>query len=81
MDDMWSEKAWDDIIMMFPDDNNGSRIMLTTRLLYVAAYVESSSRVHEMHSKVGICFDGKCLEKNTVLLNWKTHWEEDCKKL
>lgn len=70
MDDMWSEKAWDDIIMMFPDDNNGSRIMLTTRLLYVAAYVESSSRVHEMHPMDA--------QQSWYLLRRKVFREEHC---
>ncbi|KAG8380045.1 hypothetical protein BUALT_Bualt07G0152700 [Buddleja alternifolia] len=32
LDDMWSTEAWDEVKMLFPDDNNGSRIMLTTRL-------------------------------------------------
>ncbi|KAG8380624.1 hypothetical protein BUALT_Bualt06G0035000 [Buddleja alternifolia] len=49
MDDMWSTKAWDDVKRLFPDDNNGSRIMLTTRLSDVAAYADSSSPLHEMH--------------------------------
>ncbi|KAK4433091.1 putative late blight resistance proteinR1B-16 [Sesamum alatum] len=50
MDDMWSTKAWDDVKMIFPDDDNGSRIIVTTRLLDVASYVDSSSTPpHEMH--------------------------------
>ncbi|XP_042038521.1 disease resistance protein RPP13-like [Salvia splendens] len=32
MDDVWSTKVWDDVRNVFPDDGNGSRIMLTTRL-------------------------------------------------
>ncbi|KAI3473827.1 hypothetical protein Pfo_030980 [Paulownia fortunei] len=48
MDDMWSTKVWDDVKMIFPDDHNGSRIMLTTRLFYVAAYPDSSSPLYEM---------------------------------
>ncbi|KAL8557597.1 hypothetical protein ACS0TY_004882 [Phlomoides rotata] len=43
MDDIWSTEAWDDVRNIFPDDKNGSRIMLTTRLSDVAAYVSSSS--------------------------------------
>lgn len=49
MDDMWSTKAWDDIRMLFPDDNNGSRVILTTRLSDVASYVDSSGHLHGMH--------------------------------
>ncbi|KAH6812635.1 hypothetical protein C2S51_021653 [Perilla frutescens var. frutescens] len=47
MDDMWSKEAWDDVRNIFPDDNNGSRIILTTRLSEVAAYPSSYSP-HEM---------------------------------
>ncbi|KAI3459048.1 hypothetical protein Pfo_015711 [Paulownia fortunei] len=48
MDDMWSTKAWDDVKMIFPDDHNGSRVMLTTRLLDVATYADSCSPIYEM---------------------------------
>ena len=34
---------------MFLDDRNGSRIILTTRLLDVATYVDSCSHIHHMH--------------------------------
>ncbi|KAG8380360.1 hypothetical protein BUALT_Bualt06G0007400 [Buddleja alternifolia] len=49
MDDMWSTSVWDDVRSLFPDDTNGSRIMLTTRLSDVAAYADRSSLLHEMH--------------------------------
>lgn len=48
MDDVWSTKVWDDVRNIFPDDGNGSRIMLTTRLLDVAAYPDPCSPFHEM---------------------------------
>ncbi|KAL8544363.1 hypothetical protein ACS0TY_004776 [Phlomoides rotata] len=48
MDDIWSTGAWDDVRNIFPDDNNGSRIMLTTRLTYVASYACCGSPLHEM---------------------------------
>ncbi|XP_047965779.1 putative late blight resistance protein homolog R1A-10 [Salvia hispanica] len=35
IDDVWDKRVWDDIRCIFPDDNNGSRIMLTTRQLDV----------------------------------------------
>ncbi|KAL1562100.1 hypothetical protein AAHA92_04716 [Salvia divinorum] len=47
MDDVWSTRVLDDV-MMFPDDGNGSRIMVTTRLLDVAGYPGCCSRFHEM---------------------------------
>ncbi|KAH6777726.1 hypothetical protein C2S51_009038 [Perilla frutescens var. frutescens] len=49
MDDMWSTKVWDYLRMLFPDEHNGSRIMLTTRLYDVAVYPNPFSPLHEMH--------------------------------
>ncbi|XP_057792308.1 putative late blight resistance protein homolog R1B-14 [Salvia miltiorrhiza] len=46
LDDMWSQNAWDDVNIYFPDDGNGSRIVITTRLVDVASY--SSSHLHQM---------------------------------
>ncbi|PIN22491.1 hypothetical protein CDL12_04786 [Handroanthus impetiginosus] len=48
LDDVWDARAWDDIKRFFPDDNNGGRIILTTRLLEVAIYANSSPRIHHM---------------------------------
>ncbi|XP_073124526.1 putative late blight resistance protein homolog R1A-3 [Henckelia pumila] len=49
IDDMWSTKAWDDLKMIFPDESNGSRILLTTRLLDVASYAGcSDTLLHQM---------------------------------
>ncbi|KAL7147962.1 hypothetical protein ABFS83_06G146100 [Erythranthe nasuta] len=70
MDDMWSTKAWDDVSRIFPDDDNGSRIMLTTRLLDVASYVDSSSDLHEM------CFMDK--DESWNLLRQKVFGNQDC---
>ncbi|XP_015160044.1 putative late blight resistance protein homolog R1B-17 isoform X1 [Solanum tuberosum] len=39
IDDIWSTKAWDQMQRIFPNDDNKSRILLTTRLKYVADYV------------------------------------------
>ncbi|XP_057800188.1 putative late blight resistance protein homolog R1A-10 [Salvia miltiorrhiza] len=48
MDDMWSTVAWDQVRRLLPDDNNGSRILLTTRLKNVATYTSSMSPIHTM---------------------------------
>ncbi|KAH6769445.1 hypothetical protein C2S51_014781 [Perilla frutescens var. frutescens] len=48
MDDIWSTEVLDDVKNLFPDNNNGSRIMLTTRLTDVAAYADSCTPFHEM---------------------------------
>ncbi|EYU23535.1 hypothetical protein MIMGU_mgv1a024600mg [Erythranthe guttata] len=37
LDDVWHPEIWDDLLSVFPDDNNGSRVLLTTRLLDIAS--------------------------------------------
>ncbi|KAL8505199.1 hypothetical protein ACS0TY_016426 [Phlomoides rotata] len=49
MDDIWDTNVWDDVRRTFPDDCNGSRIIVTTRELDVASYVDSRNRPHTMH--------------------------------
>ncbi|XP_031098049.1 uncharacterized protein LOC116002146 [Ipomoea triloba] len=41
VDDIWSTNVWDDLMRCFPDDNIGSRILLTTRHKNVAEYADS----------------------------------------
>ncbi|XP_073121141.1 putative late blight resistance protein homolog R1B-16 [Henckelia pumila] len=42
LDDLWSIEAWDEIKRLFPDHcNNGSRIMITTRVKKVAEQLSS----------------------------------------
>ncbi|KAI3455516.1 hypothetical protein Pfo_012179 [Paulownia fortunei] len=48
LDDIWSTQAWDDVKMLFPDDHNGSRIILTTRLVDVAVYANSFGHFHQI---------------------------------
>ncbi|KAM3382997.1 hypothetical protein P3S68_008572 [Capsicum galapagoense] len=38
INDIWTAEAWDDIKLSFPDCNNGSRIVLTTRNVEVAEF-------------------------------------------
>ncbi|KAL3642341.1 hypothetical protein CASFOL_013156 [Castilleja foliolosa] len=42
MDDTWDTKIWDELKRSFPEDNNTSRVLLTTRLLEVALYSNPS---------------------------------------
>ncbi|KAH6779934.1 hypothetical protein C2S52_011171 [Perilla frutescens var. hirtella] len=49
MDDMWDIEIWDAMRISFPEDNNGSRVLLTTRLTNVALYANPCSPLHEMH--------------------------------
>ncbi|XP_058114550.1 putative disease resistance protein At1g50180 [Magnolia sinica] len=48
LDDLWTKEAWNDLKDTFPDVNNGSRVMLTTRNKDVALYADPRSRPHEL---------------------------------
>ncbi|KAL0364733.1 UNVERIFIED_CONTAM: putative late blight resistance proteinR1B-14 [Sesamum angustifolium] len=48
LDDIWQTEPWDDIRRFLPDNNNGSRIIITTRALYVADHIDSGSSLHRM---------------------------------
>ncbi|XP_025886396.2 putative late blight resistance protein homolog R1A-10 [Solanum lycopersicum] len=47
VDDIWTENVWDSVRGIFPNYNNGSRILLTTRENEVAMYANTCSP-HEM---------------------------------
>ncbi|KAL0364749.1 UNVERIFIED_CONTAM: putative late blight resistance proteinR1A-4 [Sesamum angustifolium] len=49
LDDMWDVKPWDDTSRFFPDENNGSQIIVTTRESSVADYTGSGSSHHQMN--------------------------------
>lgn len=48
MDDIWCDTAWEDVKRSFPDDKNGSRIILTSRLTEVALSVNPDWPPHHM---------------------------------
>ncbi|KAH0678139.1 hypothetical protein KY284_019224 [Solanum tuberosum] len=48
VDDIWSMDVWDSISQIFPNRNNGSRVLLTTRETDVAIYANTSSP-HKMN--------------------------------
>ncbi|MCE5166152.1 hypothetical protein HAX54_015174, partial [Datura stramonium] len=48
IDDIWTTRAWDDIKLCFPDCDNGSRILLTTRNVDVAEYASSGKPPYHM---------------------------------
>ncbi|XP_026428155.1 putative disease resistance protein At1g50180 [Papaver somniferum] len=50
LDDIWDTDAWDGLKSAFPDEKNGSRVLLTTRHKHVARYADSScsSNIHEL---------------------------------
>ncbi|XP_019246803.1 PREDICTED: putative late blight resistance protein homolog R1A-3 isoform X2 [Nicotiana attenuata] len=43
LDDMWKNEAWDDVRLCFPSENNGSRILLTTRNIEVACSADTEN--------------------------------------
>ncbi|KAI3862688.1 hypothetical protein MKX03_001980 [Papaver bracteatum] len=51
LDDIWDRSTWDVLKNAFPDENNGSRVLLTTRHKHVALYADdssSNSNIHEL---------------------------------
>ncbi|CAN4087245.1 unnamed protein product [Withania somnifera] len=70
MDDVWDTKAWDDVKKSFPDDKNGSRVILTSRLANVGIYASLGSPPHYM----------RCLsvEQSLKLFNLKVFGTERC---
>ncbi|XP_047945655.1 putative late blight resistance protein homolog R1A-10 [Salvia hispanica] len=48
LDDIWSTDVWDEIQRYFPDNNNGSRVVITTRRSDVAEHVAGSKSLHHV---------------------------------
>ncbi|PHU03823.1 hypothetical protein BC332_29074 [Capsicum chinense] len=48
MDDVWNTEAWNDVRRCFPNDNNGSRVMVTSRILKVARFISPLNAPHVM---------------------------------
>lgn len=48
MDDVWNTRAWNDVRRCFPNDNNGSRVMVTSRILEVARFINPLDPPHQM---------------------------------
>ncbi|KAH0671117.1 hypothetical protein KY289_025610 [Solanum tuberosum] len=73
VDDVWDNSAWDDLRGCFPDVNNRSRIILTTRHHEVAKY----ARVHSdpLHLRM---FDE---DESWKLLEKKVFGEQSCSPL
>ncbi|PON92713.1 LRR domain containing protein [Trema orientale] len=48
LDDIWKKQVWDNLKEAFPDSNNGSRIMFTTRFKDVAIHADPRIPPHEL---------------------------------
>lgn len=76
LDDMWGIEAWETIKFFFPDNSNGSRIVVTSRLSSMASHFGSS------------CLSMKLLDEET---SWNLfcenafpqdrNWKDDCRKM
>ncbi|KAH0753932.1 hypothetical protein KY290_024202 [Solanum tuberosum] len=73
VDDVWGNSVWDDLRCCFPDDNNRSRIILTTRHHEVAKYASVHS--DPLHLRM---FDK---DESWKLLEKKVFGEESCSPL
>nr|XP_010320901.1 putative late blight resistance protein homolog R1B-23 isoform X2 [Solanum lycopersicum] len=70
IDDVWETSAWDDLKLCFPEDNNGSRIILTTRHYEVASHAKHDSDPHKLRSLNN--------DESWMLLNKKVFNNESC---
>ncbi|GMP83603.1 hypothetical protein CsSME_00037451 [Camellia sinensis var. sinensis] len=70
LDDIWDIGAWVDLKMYLPNDNNGSRVMFTSRLKEVAMHASPNSHPH--------CLRFLTEEEGWELLQWKVFQNESC---
>ncbi|MFS7960675.1 putative virus X resistance protein-like, coiled-coil [Helianthus anomalus] len=48
LDDIWTKKAWDDLRIVFPNNRNGSRILITSRNKDVAVHANTSLEPYQL---------------------------------
>lgn len=65
LDDLWDTTAWDELKWSFPNDNNGSRILFTTRIDDLALKAKSTAYLHSLF----------CLSDDEI---WETLQKEGC---
>lgn len=70
MDDLWDIEAWNDLRDSFPNDNNGSRVLFTSRLEDVAFKAKSGCKPYFLHLLSGI--------QSWELLELKLFGQEGC---
>ncbi|XP_073127429.1 putative late blight resistance protein homolog R1A-10 [Henckelia pumila] len=70
IDDIWDTDPWDEVRRMFPDDNTGSRIILTTRISKVAAFASTSGFVYQISLLSN--------DQSWLLLRAKVFGDESC---
>ncbi|KAK6946329.1 Rx, N-terminal [Dillenia turbinata] len=50
LDDVWENEAWDELRPAFPSENVGSKLIITTRIQFVALHADPNCFVHEPRS-------------------------------
>ncbi|KAL7163299.1 hypothetical protein ACSBR2_039403 [Camellia fascicularis] len=70
IDDLWDIGAWVHLKMYFPNDNNGSRVMFTSRLKEMAMHASPDCHPH--------CLRFLTEEESWELLRWKVFQNESC---
>ncbi|XP_074374324.1 putative late blight resistance protein homolog R1A-10 [Apium graveolens] len=67
MDDIWDDKYWSDLMLCFPDDNVGSRIVITSRLADLPLHVHYQHPLRFLSEK-----------ESWDLLRYKVFLKESC---
>ncbi|KAK4437283.1 putative late blight resistance proteinR1B-8 [Sesamum alatum] len=70
LDDVWSTNVWDDLKAFFPNNRNGSRVLVTTRLLDVARSLGS----HDHYLTINFLDE----DKSWSLICEKVFAQEEC---
>ncbi|KAK4715586.1 hypothetical protein R3W88_013924 [Solanum pinnatisectum] len=73
LDDVWDRRVWDDLKYYFPDSDNRSIILLTTRNRHVANYVDTVGEPHHLRLLT--------YEESWELLKIKVFGNENCSSL
>ncbi|KAI5670281.1 hypothetical protein M9H77_10645 [Catharanthus roseus] len=70
MDDIWNIKVWDELKESFPNDNNGSRILFTSRIHSIALLTNVASSTHHLCPL--------SIEESWELLQKKLFYKDSC---
>ncbi|KAI5670272.1 hypothetical protein M9H77_10636 [Catharanthus roseus] len=70
MDDIWNIKVWDELKESFPNDNNGSRVLFTSRIHSIALLINVASSTHHLCPLT--------IEESWELLQNKLFYKDSC---
>ncbi|XP_057780148.1 putative late blight resistance protein homolog R1B-16 [Salvia miltiorrhiza] len=73
LDDIWSTTFWDEIRRYFPDNNKGSRIVITTRESDVAKHADSKS----LHHKVQLLSESQSWDLLSQIVFGEEDWPHE----